>query len=111
MQQQISVITLGIGDLARSRRFYADGFGWTPVFGNDEIAFYQRARGRFVIEGLMPGEYELSLSAFLIPAPGAPPPPVGRRSLPPVKQNVTVTSDAETQVTLVLDVGVKEKDG
>jgi uncharacterized protein len=41
MQQQISVITLGVGDLARSRRFYGEGFGWTPVFANDEIAFYQ----------------------------------------------------------------------
>lgn len=41
MQQQISVITLGIADLARSRRFYVDGFGWTPVFENDEIIFYQ----------------------------------------------------------------------
>ena len=40
-QQQISVITLGIADLARSRRFYGDGFGWTPVFANEEIAFYQ----------------------------------------------------------------------
>jgi catechol 2,3-dioxygenase-like lactoylglutathione lyase family enzyme len=41
MQQQISVITLGIADLAASRRFYGEGFGWTPVFENDEIAFYQ----------------------------------------------------------------------
>ncbi|MES2288320.1 MAG: VOC family protein [Pseudomonadota bacterium] len=41
MQQQISVITLGIADLARSKRFYGDGFGWTPVFENEEIAFYQ----------------------------------------------------------------------
>lgn len=41
MQQQISVITLGISDLGRSRRFYADGFGWKPVFENDEVAFYQ----------------------------------------------------------------------
>ena len=41
MQQQISVITLGIGDLAASKRFYGEGFGWTPVFENDEIAFYQ----------------------------------------------------------------------
>lgn len=39
MQQQISVITLGIADLARSKRFYGDG--WTPVFENEEIAFYQ----------------------------------------------------------------------
>jgi len=41
MQQQISVITLGIADLSRSRRFYGDGFGWTPVFANEEIVFYQ----------------------------------------------------------------------
>lgn len=41
MQQQLSVITLGIADLARSRRFYGDGFGWTPVFANEEIVFYQ----------------------------------------------------------------------
>ena len=41
MQQQISVITLGIEDLARSKRFYNEGFGWKPVFENEEIAFYQ----------------------------------------------------------------------
>jgi catechol 2,3-dioxygenase-like lactoylglutathione lyase family enzyme len=41
MQQQISVITLGVADLARSRRFYVDGFGWKPVFENPEIVFYQ----------------------------------------------------------------------
>ncbi|MGO4706009.1 VOC family protein [Microvirga sp. 2MCAF38] len=41
MQQQISVITLGVGDLSRSRRFYVEGFGWSPVFENHEIIFYQ----------------------------------------------------------------------
>ena len=41
MQQQLSVVTLGIADLTRSRRFYCDGFGWTPVFQNAEIVFYQ----------------------------------------------------------------------
>ncbi|PAL21562.1 VOC family protein [Sphingopyxis sp. GW247-27LB] len=41
MQQQISVITLGVADLAASRRFYSQGFGWRPVFENDEILFYQ----------------------------------------------------------------------
>jgi len=41
MQHQISVVTLGVRDLARSRRFYAEGFGWKPVFENDEIVFYQ----------------------------------------------------------------------
>jgi catechol 2,3-dioxygenase-like lactoylglutathione lyase family enzyme len=41
MQQHISLITLGITDIARSRRFYGEGFGWTPVFQNDDITFYQ----------------------------------------------------------------------
>src|SRR4051794_30552057 len=41
MQQQISVITLGIDDLQESKRFYVEGFGWAPVFENDEIVFYQ----------------------------------------------------------------------
>src|SRR5690606_13382392 len=50
MQQQISVITLGVADLARSKRFYVGGFGWTPVFENDEIAFYQ-------MNGLMLGTW------------------------------------------------------
>jgi uncharacterized protein len=41
MQQQISVITLGVRDLVASRRFYQQGFGWAPVFENEEISFYQ----------------------------------------------------------------------
>ncbi|QTC92957.1 VOC family protein [Brevundimonas goettingensis] len=41
MQQQMSVVTLGIDDVARSKRFYAEGFGWTPVFDNGEVVFYQ----------------------------------------------------------------------
>jgi uncharacterized protein len=50
MQQQISVITLGVGDLAASRKFYQQGFGWTPVFENEEISFYQ-------MSGLMLGTW------------------------------------------------------
>jgi uncharacterized protein len=50
MQQQISVITLGVVDLDRSRRFYVDGFGWSPVFENEEIIFYQ-------MNGLMLGTW------------------------------------------------------
>jgi len=41
MQQQLSVITLGVNSLVRSRAFYVGGFGWAPVFENDEIIFYQ----------------------------------------------------------------------
>jgi len=41
VQQQLSVITLGIAELARSRRFYMEGFGWRPAFESEEIVFYQ----------------------------------------------------------------------
>jgi len=50
MQQQISVITLGIANIARSKRFYVDGFGWKPVFETPEIVFYQ-------MNGLMLGTW------------------------------------------------------
>ncbi|WP_246844950.1 VOC family protein [Altererythrobacter sp. TH136] len=40
-EQRLSLVTLGTRDLARSRRFYTDGFGWTPAFENEEIIFYQ----------------------------------------------------------------------
>ncbi|MEZ5654454.1 MAG: VOC family protein [Sphingobium sp.] len=39
--QRLSLVTLGSRNLARSKRFYVDGFGWAPVFENDEIIFYQ----------------------------------------------------------------------
>lgn len=41
MQHQMSLITLGIADVARSRRFYGEGFGWKPVFETPDITFYQ----------------------------------------------------------------------
>jgi len=50
MQQQISCVTLGVFDLARSRRFYVDGFGWKPVFEQPDIIFYQ-------MNGLMLGTW------------------------------------------------------
>lgn len=58
-------------------------------------------RGRFLIERLPEGEYQLSLR--LIPArpPGEGVQPV---HLPPIIQNVTVTNNVESQTTLVLDL-------
>ncbi len=53
MQQQISVITIGVLDLDRSKRFYTEGFGWTPVFENEEIVFYQ-------MNGFVLGTFKLS---------------------------------------------------
>ena len=41
VQQQIAVITLGIAEIAPSKRFYGEGFGWKPVFETEDIVFYQ----------------------------------------------------------------------
>ena len=42
MEQRLSLVTLGVADLARSRRFYEAGLGWRASgAGNAEVAFYQ----------------------------------------------------------------------
>ncbi len=45
MKQSIRVVTLGVEDLARSRAFYSDGLGWTPLRDLEEIVFYQAGFG------------------------------------------------------------------
>ncbi|HXI92288.1 MAG TPA: carboxypeptidase-like regulatory domain-containing protein [Blastocatellia bacterium] len=65
------------------------------------------SRGRFLIDGLLPGEYELSL---LFQTRSAPPvaggPPIISRD---VKQIVTVTNGAESQVTMLVDLNSKDR--
>ena len=39
--QQLSLVTLTIHELARSRRFYGEGFGWKPVYESEEVLFFQ----------------------------------------------------------------------
>lgn len=43
MEQRLSLITLGVTDLARSRRFYEQGLGWVPSAAGDNktVTFYQ----------------------------------------------------------------------
>jgi catechol 2,3-dioxygenase-like lactoylglutathione lyase family enzyme len=69
MQQQISVITLGVADLSRSYRFYGDGFGWTPVFRNDDIVFYQM--NGFVLGTWLEKELEADMKRTGLKRPGA----------------------------------------
>jgi hypothetical protein len=44
------VITLGVAELPRLRRFCVDGFGWKPVLEVPDIVFYQ-------MNGLMLGTW------------------------------------------------------
>jgi catechol 2,3-dioxygenase-like lactoylglutathione lyase family enzyme len=40
--RRISLITIGVEDLARARAFYADWLGWTPANGPPGVYFYQQ---------------------------------------------------------------------
>jgi catechol 2,3-dioxygenase-like lactoylglutathione lyase family enzyme len=40
MEQRLSLVTLGVADLERARRFY-EGLGWAPVPGPDDVHFFQ----------------------------------------------------------------------
>jgi catechol 2,3-dioxygenase-like lactoylglutathione lyase family enzyme len=52
MEQRLSMVTLGVSDLARSREFYEQGLGWQSVNpDNKAIAFYQA--GALVV-GMLP---------------------------------------------------------
>lgn len=41
MEQRLSVVTLGVADLERSRRFYEDGLGWKRANTSKAIVFFQ----------------------------------------------------------------------
>lgn len=41
MEQRISLITLGVDDLARARRFYEEGLGWVARLAPEGVVFYQ----------------------------------------------------------------------
>ena len=61
------------------------------------------SRGRFVIDGLQPGEYELSLM-FRTTSPDGGRPVIISKD---VKQTVEVTNGTESQVTMVVDLTAK----
>jgi protocatechuate 3,4-dioxygenase beta subunit len=60
------------------------------------------SRGRFLIEGLPMGDYELTLQAY---TPGTP------RRIAPVKQSVTVTNGVQAEVSFTLDLNSKQPEG
>ncbi len=69
MEQRLSMISLGVDDLKRSRRFYEAGLGWSAAPGSNETIVF------FAIAGMVLGLYprtELAKDAGvdLPPAPG-----------------------------------------
>ena len=41
MEQRVSVITLPVTDIARSKAFYCAGLSWEAAFANEEAVFFQ----------------------------------------------------------------------
>lgn len=41
MEQRVSMVTLGVADLERARRFYEDGLGWTRTGNEESVVFFQ----------------------------------------------------------------------
>jgi hypothetical protein len=62
------------------------------------------ARGRFIIEGLMSGDYQMVVRAQL-------PPATGRARLVTARQNVSVSNGIETEANVVLDLTQKATEG
>jgi len=40
VDQRVSFITLAVSDVRRSREFYVEGLGWTPIFEADEMLMF-----------------------------------------------------------------------
>jgi protocatechuate 3,4-dioxygenase beta subunit len=62
-------------------------------------------RGRYLLEGLATGEYEISLYVYLVTTGSRP------RGFPPIKQNVTVTSGAASEVNFTFDLNTIKEGG
>jgi uncharacterized protein len=41
MEQRLSLVTLGVTDVGRARRFYEDGLGWRRGNEHEEVVFFQ----------------------------------------------------------------------
>lgn len=66
MLQRLSLVTLGVDDLDRARRFYCDGLGWTASSASTDEVIFLDAGG--VVLGLYP-RHKLAEDAGL---PGEP---------------------------------------
>jgi catechol 2,3-dioxygenase-like lactoylglutathione lyase family enzyme len=94
MQQQISVITLGVADVARAKAFYRTGFGWEPVFELDEIAFFQ-------MNGLVFGVWDKAKLEADMGRPGA---SAGSFAL---AHNVESTAAVDAAIARLVDAGAQ----
>jgi protocatechuate 3,4-dioxygenase beta subunit len=99
------------GALPDGWRMIVSARGEKNVVGFDSSGGYAEVdgKGRFVIEGLLPGEYELTLMVQPEINPNSPPQPV--QNMPaPVTQKVVVTKGQEARVMMTLDLSKKNRE-
>jgi uncharacterized protein len=95
MAQHLNLVTIGVGDLGRSRAFYVDGLGWEVAFENDEVVFVRLGHG--LLLGLF-GAADLAVDA------GAPALAPGSGSLSLAK-NVGTDDEVDAVVELAVLAG------
>ncbi|MGR3290657.1 MAG: VOC family protein [Paracoccaceae bacterium] len=91
--QRVTLITLGVDDLERSRKFYAD-LGWQAIREQDDVSFYQ-------INGLALGLFGLS---DLAKDQGRPDTKLGFGAMT-LAQNFTTTEEVEAAYAKALSAG------
>lgn len=96
MEQRVSVITLGVADLARARNFYVDGLGWEPALELDEVVFFQ-------LNGIVLGLFPLAelLKDAQLPADD----PVGRVGGSALAYNVRERSEVDSVIEQAVAAG------
>jgi hypothetical protein len=94
---QSVVLPEGVRMTVVARRVAAGGTSPSPTVTGSEVD----SRGRFVLEGLIGGEYELMVNAYMMrPQSGAAP----VRRFVPVRQTIVITDGGETNVTITYDL-------
>lgn len=71
MEPRLTLVTLGVTDLAAARSFYVDGLGWRPVLDAGEAVFIQVGHGLLLS---LYGREDLAREAGTAAGPTGPPP-------------------------------------
>jgi catechol 2,3-dioxygenase-like lactoylglutathione lyase family enzyme len=71
VEPRLTLVTLGVTDLAAARRFYVDGLGWRPVLDAGEAVFLQVGHGLLLS---LYGRADLAREAGTAAGPTEPPP-------------------------------------
>lgn len=91
--QRVTLITLGVADLTRSRKFYGD-LGWVPTNEQESVVFYQ-------INGMVLGLFGLGPLAH---DQGRPETPLGTGAMT-LAQNFTTTQEVDAAYAKALGAG------